>query len=97
MGAGTALHAAVAAPYRISGLVLVIPPTAWETRDAQRALYLERADRIAAGNIEQVIEASRRIPPPDPFGSEWHDRTERNMRSADHQQMAHVLRGSRNC
>ncbi len=94
MGAGTALHAAVAAPYRISGLVLVIPPTAWETRDAQRALYLERADRIAAGNIEQVIEASRRIPPPDPFGSEWHDRMERNIRSADHQQMAHVLRGA---
>lgn len=94
MGAGTALHAAVAAPSRITGLVLVIPPTAWETRDAQRALYLERADRTAAGNIEQVIEASRRIPPPDPFGSEWHDRMERNMRTANHQQMAHLLRGA---
>jgi pimeloyl-ACP methyl ester carboxylesterase len=94
MGAGTALHAAVAAPSRIMGLVLMIPPTAWETRDIQRALYLDRADRIAAGNIEQVIEESRRIPPPDPFGSEWHDRMERNMRSADHQQMAHVLRGA---
>lgn len=94
MGAGTALHAAVAAPSRITGLVLVIPPTAWETRDAQRALYLERADRIASGNIEQVNEASRQISPPDPFGPEWHDRMERNMRTADHEQMAHVLRGA---
>ena len=94
MGAGTALHVSVAAPSRISGLVLVIPPTAWETREPQRALYLERADRIAAGNIEHVIEASRRIPPPDTFGPEWHDRMERNLRTADHQQMAHVLRGA---
>ena len=94
MGAGTALHAAVAAPSRITGLVLVIPPTAWETRDAQRALYLERADCIASGKIEQVIEAGRQIPPPDPFGPEWHDRMERNMRTGDHEQMAHVLRGA---
>jgi len=94
MGAGTALHAAVAAPSRITGLVLVIPPTAWETRDAQRALYLERADCIASGNIERVNEASRQIPPPDPFGPEWHDRMERNMRTADHERMAHVLRGA---
>ena len=65
-----------------------------ETRDAQRVLYSKGADRIAAGNIEHVIEASRRIAPPDPFGPEWHDRMERNLRTADHQQMAHVWRGA---
>src|SRR6056300_771471 len=36
MGAATALHVAVRAPLRMRGLVLAIPPTAWETRDAQR-------------------------------------------------------------
>jgi 3-oxoadipate enol-lactonase len=94
MGAGTALHAAVAAPSRVRALVLVIPPTAWETRDAQRDLYLERAVRIAEGKIDEVVAASRRLDPPGPFGTEWHERIERNIRLADHQQMAHVLRGA---
>ncbi len=94
MGAGTALHAAVAAPDRIEGLVLVIPPTAWDTRDAQRELYIERAQHIAEGKIDEVIAASRRLDPPDPFGDEWYRRIERNTRSADHHQMAHVLRGA---
>ncbi|MDQ1373389.1 MAG: 3-oxoadipate enol-lactonase, partial [Actinomycetota bacterium] len=35
MGAATALHAAALAPERVSAMVLVIPPTAWETRAAQ--------------------------------------------------------------
>ncbi len=39
MGCATALHAAVAAPKRVSGLVLVAPPTAWETRPRQAAFY----------------------------------------------------------
>lgn len=94
MGAGTALHAAVAAPDRILGLVLVIPPTGWDTRAAQRDLYLQRADVIEHGALEAVIAAARTIPPPDPFGSEWHDRFEANLRAADRQRTAHVLRGA---
>jgi pimeloyl-ACP methyl ester carboxylesterase len=39
MGCATALHAAVAAPERVEALVLVIPPTAWETRTAQAQMY----------------------------------------------------------
>jgi 3-oxoadipate enol-lactonase len=39
MGCATSLYAAVAAPERISGLVLINPPTAWETRAAQSAIY----------------------------------------------------------
>ena len=94
MGTGTALHAAVQAPDRILGLVLVIPPTGWETRTAQRDLYLERADVIEGGELDRVVAAARSIPPPDPFGSDWHDRFERNLRSADRERMAHVLRGA---
>lgn len=39
MGCATTLHAAVTSPERIEAMVLVIPPTAWETRSAQAALY----------------------------------------------------------
>jgi 3-oxoadipate enol-lactonase len=94
MGAATALHVAVSAPSRVLGLVLVIPPTGWETREAQRALYLHRAQLIADGEIDAVVAASRQMAPPEPFGNEWHDRIERNTRAADHQRMAHVLRGA---
>jgi len=39
MGCATSLHAAVLAPYRVIGLVLVAPPTAWETRPRQSRFY----------------------------------------------------------
>lgn len=39
MGCATAICAAVQAPERMIALVLVIPPTAWETRAAQGKLY----------------------------------------------------------
>jgi pimeloyl-ACP methyl ester carboxylesterase len=39
MGCATSLHAAVLAPDRVIGLVLVAPPTAWETRPRQSRFY----------------------------------------------------------
>lgn len=39
MGAATALQAAVSQPERVAGLVLALPPTAWETRARQAAIY----------------------------------------------------------
>jgi pimeloyl-ACP methyl ester carboxylesterase len=39
MGAATALEAAVQAPERTAGLILTLPPTAWETRPRQAAIY----------------------------------------------------------
>jgi pimeloyl-ACP methyl ester carboxylesterase len=39
MGAGTALHAAMQEPRRTLGLVLMAPPTAWDTRPRQCRLY----------------------------------------------------------
>jgi len=39
MGCATTICAAVQSPKRMKGLVLVIPPTAWETRAAQGKLY----------------------------------------------------------
>lgn len=39
MGCGSTIYAALGAPERIKALVLVIPPTAWETRAAQGAIW----------------------------------------------------------
>ncbi|GHB56540.1 hydrolase [Streptomyces cirratus] len=48
MGCGSVLHAALRAPRRFSALVLLIPPTAWTTREAHA-----RANRAAAETIER--------------------------------------------
>lgn len=39
MGCATSLYAALQAPERVRGLVLMCPPTAWETRAEQAATY----------------------------------------------------------
>ncbi len=39
MGSATALHAGLKYPERVAGLVLVIPPTAWESREKIRKIY----------------------------------------------------------
>lgn len=39
MGAATALEAAVQQPERVAGLILTLPPTAWDTRPRQAAIY----------------------------------------------------------
>jgi pimeloyl-ACP methyl ester carboxylesterase len=43
MGTATLLHAAVKQPARFERLVLTAPPTAWDTRVAQKQLYAELA------------------------------------------------------
>ncbi|MFD3540227.1 alpha/beta fold hydrolase [Streptomyces sp. NPDC058662] len=48
MGCGTCLHAAVLAPDRFSRLVLLLPPTAWSTREPYA-----RANRAAADTVER--------------------------------------------
>lgn len=47
MGCATSLHAAIAAPERVKGLILVAPPTAWNTRPRQAFAY-----RIGAGVVD---------------------------------------------
>lgn len=43
MGAATALEAAVQQPDKVAGLVLALPPTAWETRPRQSGIYRRMA------------------------------------------------------
>ncbi|MEH6582087.1 MAG: alpha/beta hydrolase [Halioglobus sp.] len=53
MGCATSLHAACQRPDRVKGLVLVIPPTAWESRDKMKRNY-----RVMAG----IVKWTRALP-----------------------------------
>jgi pimeloyl-ACP methyl ester carboxylesterase len=63
MGAATMLHAAVRQPEVVRAMVLVIPPTAWETRAGQRAIYEGAASYVRSKGKEGYFEAVQRLPP----------------------------------
>lgn len=56
MGTATALHAAVQDPERVEALVLTAPPTAWESRADQAAVYRLSADFIEGASVEAWVE-----------------------------------------
>ena len=96
MGCGTALHVAVAAPERVRKLVLLLPPTAWETRAAQAEMWEATAHVIETRGVEPIIAARAELAPPDPFVG---DETRREVqadatRSWDPKRLAHVMRGA---
>jgi len=65
MGCATSLYAALAAPQRVTRLVLVSPPTAWETRPAQAAIYAQMADLVKAhGAAALAARGHERRPAP---------------------------------
>lgn len=96
MGCATALHAAVIAPSRINALLLAIPPTAWQTRVAQTAMYEISAQLVETGQADLMVAGARATPPPDPLvGNElWLDGIETTFRSSDPVRLARVFRGA---
>jgi pimeloyl-ACP methyl ester carboxylesterase len=68
MGAATTLHAAVQQPERVSAMVLVIPPTAWETRAGQADMYRFGMHVVEEGGIEALLELERQVPGQGPLG-----------------------------
>lgn len=64
MGAGTILHAATTSPARFRKLVLVIPPTAWQTRAAQVETYEDGADLIEQRGLAAFVALGRDRPRP---------------------------------
>lgn len=64
MGAAVALHAATHARDRIAGLVLVLPPTAYETRPAQADDYLAGAAVVEADGVDRYVEHANAQPVP---------------------------------
>lgn len=96
MGTGTALHVAELAPERVSALVLVIPPTAWETRAEQVDMYETMAQIIERRGVETLIRAGTDRPVPDPYADDdtWWTRTADRMRSLDPAVYAGIMRGA---
>lgn len=94
MGCGTSLHAAVAAPDRVKALVLVIPPTGWETRRAQVDIWGQIAGLVDGGGLDAYVDAFTSRPPPDPLedGSDPRIRLERVIQGADPARIARAFR-----
>jgi pimeloyl-ACP methyl ester carboxylesterase len=96
MGCGTALHAAVLGGARVRALVLVIPPTGWETRAAQADQWELSAKTIETEGVEAMIAARADMAPPDPYVGDDLRRQERDAatRAWDPKRLAHVMRGA---
>ena len=72
LGCVSAIHAALLAPQRFKGLILMLPPAVWEARTAQRRLYRLAArlaqapagpvlpDWLAAAEPEHALRAAER-------------------------------------
>jgi pimeloyl-ACP methyl ester carboxylesterase len=67
MGCATVLHAALREPARFDRLVLVIPPTAWETRAAQAEQYEGSAAYVEARGKVAWMELAADAPRPEIF------------------------------
>jgi len=64
MGAATILHAAVRAPQALRRLVLVIPPTAWQTRAGQSEVYERMATLVEQHGLQALLAAAQQQPRP---------------------------------
>ncbi len=77
-------------------LVLVIPPTAWEVREAQADQWGAAAHVVTTKGVEPIIAARREVAPPDPYLDDlgFRARYETNLLSWDHGRLAQVFRGA---
>lgn len=97
MGCGTALHAAVVAPQRIRAAVLVIPPTAWETRAAQASQWEAASRAIERDGVDAFIAARAALDLPDPYRADEAVRREAQaeaLRRWDPARLALAMRGA---
>lgn len=96
MGTATALHSALMLGDRVERLLLVIPPTAWESRQAQIDQYEQMASIVEAKGIEPLVAGAAATPPPDPFTGDpdWTDRSAARLRAADPVRLAALFRGA---
>lgn len=97
MGVATSLHAAVRAPKRFTGLVLVMPPTAWETRKAQADLYRGGAMLVEARGVEGYLDAMRqafRARPIPGFDEAMQEKMLDALRAKSADELVRMLRGA---
>lgn len=96
LGTATALFAALHEPERVEALVLVIPPTGWETRAEQVGIYEKMAAMADLQGVEPLIRGLDLGPVPDPLANDrdWFAARVENLRRADPGRLAVRLRGA---
>jgi len=97
MGAATALYAAVRAPRRVQGLVVVTPPSAWETRPAQAEAYEAAARLVERRGIPGYVKALQSAGPPRILAEELPEASTiwlRHVRRMDEKVVPCILRGA---
>ena len=97
MGVATSLHAAIRAPKRFAGLVLVMPPTAWDTRKAQADLYRGGAALVEAQGVDGYLNAMRaafRARPIPGFDEAMQEKMLDALRAKTAPELARLLRGA---
>lgn len=97
MGVATSLHAALREPARFSALVLVMPPTAWETRKGQSDLYFGGAALVEAEGVDGYLDAIRaafRARPIPGFDEAMQEKMLEAMRAKTAPELARLLRGA---
>ncbi len=96
MGCGTALHVAAVGGPRVAGLILVIPPTGWETRAAQADQWELAATVIERDGLEAAIAARAELDPPDPYRGDdaRREQVAEATRRWDPRRLATVMRGA---
>jgi len=97
MGAATALYAAVRAPRRVQGLVLVTPPTAWESRPAQAQVYEAAARLVERRGIPGYVRALQVVGQPRILAEELPEARTiwlRHVNRMDEKVVPSILRGA---
>jgi len=100
MGCATALFAALLEPARVERLVLVIPPTAWETRGG-RAKFIEAgATFVEEHGLEALADLEDQEPLPELFEREFPEKREQDRLSTlemDSDAFPVLMRGAALC
>lgn len=96
MGCATALHAAVRAPERVAGLVLMAPPTAWDTRPRQALAYRVLATVVDLFGVRPFrwLASLPRPRPDNEALAGLHDSVVEHLRRADRRAVVAALRGA---
>jgi len=97
MGVATSLYAALRAPKRFAGLVLFMPPTAWNTRKAQADLYRGGAALVEAQGVDGYLNAMReefRARPIPGFDEAMQEKMLDGMRAKSAEELIRLLRGA---
>jgi pimeloyl-ACP methyl ester carboxylesterase len=97
MGAATAIYAAVRAPRRIQGLVVVTPPSAWESRPAQAEAYEAAARMVERRGLPSYLKTLQSVGQPRILAEELPEAGDiwlRHLRRMDEKVMPSILRGA---